>query len=87
MSVGRQNSDISDAKQTKNLKELDSLRDPWDNIHHTKIIYSSPRRRKDREWVENILEDKIAKNFPNLGKNNPFMEAQYHEGLTQRGIH
>ena len=80
-------------KQTnkkKNLRNWDSLRDPWDNIHHTNIHITAVEEGENREkWAENILEDIIAKNSPNLGKETvtQVQEAQCHTGVTQRGIH
>ena len=38
---------------------------------------------------ENIIEETIAENFPNMGKETvtQVQEAQCHTGVTQRGIH
>ena len=48
----------------------DSLRDLWwDNIKHTNIcIIGVPEEEERDEGAENIFEEIIVKNFPNMGK-------------------
>ena len=47
----------------------DSLREIWDNIKHMNICILRVPEGEDREkGAENIFEDIIAENFPNLGK-------------------
>ena len=50
-------------------RNKDSLRDLWDNIKHTNIcIIDVPEGEEREKEAENIYEDIIAENFPNLGK-------------------
>ena len=56
-------------KEKQILKNEDSLRDFWDNIKHTNICIIRVPEGEDREkGTENILEDIIAEDFPNLGE-------------------
>ena len=55
-------------KKEKNRNE-DSLRDLWDNIKCTNICIIGVSEGKEREKeAENIFEDVIAEDFPNLRK-------------------
>ena len=65
--------EVTDGEQKKKDKRIkrkqDSLRDLWDNIKHTNIcIISVPEGEEREKGAENIFEDLIAKNFPNLRK-------------------
>ena len=45
----------------------DSLRDLWDNIKHTNIpIIGVPEEDKKKKRYENIFEEIIVENFPNM---------------------
>ena len=74
--------EITTAEQNiekKNKKNEDSLRDLWDNIKHTNIhIIGAPEREEREKGPEKIIEEIIAKNFPNMGKEivNQMKEAQ-----------
>ena len=47
----------------------DNLREHWDNFKHTNIHIIRVSERKEREkGTEKIVEDIIAKKFPNMGK-------------------
>ena len=47
----------------------DSLRDLWDNIKHTNIrIIVVPEEEEIKKGSEEILEEIIVENFPNMGK-------------------
>ena len=57
----------------------DSLRDLWDNIKHTNIrIIGVPEEEEKKIRSENIFEEIIVENFPNMGKEivNQVQEAQ-----------
>ena len=50
-------------------RKEDSLRELWGNIKHTDIcIIIFPEGEERQKGAENIYEDLIARNFPNLGK-------------------
>ena len=51
------------------IKNQVSLRDLWDNIEHTNIhIIGVPEGEEREKGAENIFEDIVAGNFPNLGE-------------------
>ena len=57
----------------------DSLRDLWDNIKRTNIqIIGIPEEEEKNEGTEEIFEEIIVENFPNMGKEivNQGQEAQ-----------
>ena len=57
----------------------DSVRDLWDNIKHMNIcIIGVPEGEEREKGPEKILEEIIAENFPNMGKEivNQGQEAQ-----------
>ena len=52
----------------KNFKNEDSLTDHWENVKHTNIHIVKGSRRKREKSAENLVEEVIAENFPNLWK-------------------
>ena len=61
----------------------DSLRDLWDSIKHNNICIIGVPEGKEREKVaENIFEDIIAENFPNLGERNSHLSPGSTESHT-----
>ena len=47
----------------------DSLRDLWDNIKRNNIrIIGVPEEEEKKKGTENIFEEIIVENFPNMGK-------------------
>ena len=51
------------------FKNEGCLRNLWDNIKHTKIcIVDVPEGEKRQKGTENLSEEIITENFPNLGK-------------------
>ena len=47
----------------------DSLRELWDNNKHTNsLIIEVPERKEREKGAENIFENIIVENFPNMGK-------------------
>ena len=64
--------EITSEEQNK-VKRLkgneDSLRDLWDNIKHTNIqIIEVPEEEEKKKGYEEIFEDIIVENFPNMEK-------------------
>ena len=56
-------------KEKRMKRNEDSLRDLWDNIKHTNIrIIRVPEGEKREKGPENIFEEIIVENFPNVGK-------------------
>ena len=61
----------------KRIKE--SLRDHWDSIKRTNIrITGVPEEEEKKKGTEEIFEEIIVENFPNMGKEvvNQVQEAQ-----------
>ena len=74
--------EITPAEQNKEKRMRrieDSLRDLWDNIKCTNIrIIGVPEEEEKKKRTENIFEEIIFENFPNMGKEivNQVQEAQ-----------
>ena len=74
--------EITTAEQNKEkrMKRIeDRLRDLWDNIKCTNIqIIGVPEEEEKKKGTENIFEEIILENFPNMGKEivNQVQEAQ-----------
>ena len=64
--------EITTAEQNKEkrMKRIeDSLRDLWDNIKRTNIrIIGVPEEEEKKKVTEEIFEEIIVENFPNMGK-------------------
>ena len=61
-------------------KNEDRLRDLWDNIRHTNIrIIEVPEGKETVKGTEDLFEEIMAENFPNLGE-----EADIHIQEAQR---
>ena len=66
-------------KEKRMKRNEHSLRDLWDNIKHTNIhIIGIPEEEKREKGPEKILDEIIAENFPNMGKEtvNQVQEVQ-----------
>ena len=57
----------------KKNKNEDSLRDLQDDIKHTNIHVVGVPEGETEKGVENICEDIIAEEFPNLGKETDYL--------------
>ena len=56
-------------QQKENKKNENNLRDFWGNIKHIIIcIMRAPEGKESKNSIENIVEQIMAKNFPNLKK-------------------
>ena len=56
-------------KRMEKKKKEDIPRDLWDNIKCTNIHMIEVPEGEEREtWSEEIMEEIIAENFPNMGK-------------------
>jgi len=66
--------------KVKRMKRTeDRLRDLWDNIKHTNTrIIGVPEEEEKKKGYENIFEEIIVENFPNMEKEivNQVQEAQ-----------
>ena len=56
-------------KREKILMNEDSLRNILDNIKHNNIcIMGIPEGKENEQGIENLFEEIMTENFPNLGK-------------------
>ena len=57
-------------KKKKRIKRnVDNLRDLWDNVKHPNIrIIGVPEEEDKKKGDEKLLEEIIAENFPKMGK-------------------
>lgn len=69
---------VEKQKEKEFLNKENRLRDLQDNIKHTKLHIKGVSEEERQKWVENLLEDIIIENFPNLRKktNIQVSEAQ-----------
>ena len=74
--------EITDAKQKKEKRlktNEESLRELWDNVKHINIrIIGVPKGEERAKETENIFQEIIAENVPNMGKESltQIQEAQ-----------
>ena len=63
--------EITEAEQKREgrlKRNEDSLKELWDNVKHTNIcIIGVPEGEEREKGTENIFEEIIAANFPNMG--------------------
>ena len=63
--------------RNKNSKNAERLRKLWDNFKHSNIqIIGVPEGEEEEQEIENLLEDVMKENFPNLAKEIDFLEVQ-----------
>ena len=56
-------------KEKRMKKNEDSIRDLWDHIKHTNIrIIGVPEGEEREKGTENLFEEIMAENFPNLAQ-------------------
>ena len=71
--------EINSEEQNKVKRMKDSFRDLWDNFKCTNIrIKGVPEEEEKKKGYENIFEEIIVENFPNMEKEiiNQVQEAQ-----------
>ena len=64
----------------------------WDNLKHSNIrIIGVPEGEEQQQEIENLCEQIMKENFPNLAKEMDFQEVQEpresQRSWTQRGTH
>ena len=64
-------------EETRILKSKDSLTNLWDNPKHSNIqIIWVPEGEEQQQEIENLFEQIMKENFPNLAKEIDFQEVQ-----------
>ena len=74
------------------FKKVKSLTNLWDNLKCSNIqIIGVPEGQEQEQEIENLFEQIIKENFPNLAKEIEFQEVQEaqrsQQSGTQRGTH
>ena len=60
-------------EETRIQKNEDRLRNLWDNFKHSNIqIIGVPEGEKEEQEIENLFENIMKENFPNLAKETDF---------------
>ena len=71
-------------KKQEFKKNEERLRNLWDipnlrNLKHSKIwIIGVPEGEEEEQEIENLFEQIVKENFPNLAKETDFQEARKH---------
>ena len=64
-------------EETRIQKIEDRLRNLWDNFKHSNIqIIGVPEGEEEEQKIENLFEQIMKENFPNLTKEIDFQEVQ-----------
>ena len=64
-------------RRTKNSKNEERLRNLWDNFKCSNIqIIGMPEGEEEDQEIENLFEQIMKENFPNLAKEIDFWEVQ-----------
>ena len=64
-------------KKQELKKNEERLRNLWDNLKHSNIqIIGVPEGEEQQQEIENLFQQIIKENFPNLVKEIDFQEAQ-----------
>ena len=78
-------------EDTRIQKYEERLRNLWDNLQHSKIRITGVPEEEEQE-IENLFEQIMKENFPNLAKEIYFQEVQeaesqrsWTQGSTHRG--
>ena len=61
----------------KQFTKVKSLTNPWDNLKRSNIrIIGVPEGEEEGQEIENLFEQIMKENFPNLAKEIDFQEVQ-----------
>ena len=64
-------------KKQEHTKKEERLRNLWDNLKHSNIqIIGVPEGEEQQQEIENLFEQIMKGNFPNLVKEVDFQEVQ-----------
>ena len=70
---------LEDQKEKRIKKNEDSIRDRWDHIKRTNIrIIGVPEGEEREKGAENLFEEIMAENFPNLAKETDIQVQEAH---------
>ena len=79
-------------EETRIQKSEERLRNLWDNLNHSNIrIIGVPEGEEQQQEIENLFEQIMKENFPNLVKETDFQKSrklrESQRSWTQRGTH
>ena len=78
-------------EETRIQKNEERLRNLWDNLKHSNIqIIGVPEGEEQQQEIENLFEQIVKENFPNLGKESSRKSRKPRESQrnwTQGGKH
>ena len=75
--IGPQINDLEQKEETRIQKYEEKLRNLWDNFKHSNIrIIGVPEGEEKEQEVENLFEQIMKENMPNLAKEIDFQEVQ-----------
>ncbi|KAK1330679.1 hypothetical protein QTO34_010879 [Cnephaeus nilssonii] len=73
------NTQVQQLLETKIRKHEESLRELWDNTKQNNIrIIGVPEGKETEQGIENLFEEIITENFPDIGKKNPTQIQEAH---------
>ena len=85
------NIQLEQNEETGIQKNEERLRNFWDNFKHSNIRTIGTGGKEEEQEIENLLEQIMKENFPNLAKKIDFQEVQEakesQRSWTQRGTH
>ena len=62
--------------KTQEFKKVKRLTNIWDNLKHSNIqIIGVPEGEEQQQEIENLFEQILKENFPNLAKEIDFQEV------------
>ena len=65
-------------------KNEERLRNPWENSKHSNIRIIGVLKEEEQEDIENLLEQIMKENFPNLAKETDFQEVQEAQRVLEK---
>ena len=79
-------------KETRIQKSEETLTNLWDNLKRSNIwIIEVPEREQQQQEIQNVFEQIMKENFPNLVKEIDFQEVrkpwEFQRNWTQGGTH
>ena len=63
-------------EETRSQKNEDKLRNLWDSLKHSNIWIIGVPEGEEQQEIENLFEQIMKENFPNLEKEIDFQEVQ-----------
>ena len=71
-------------EETRIQKNDKRLRNFWDNFKHSNIRIIEVPKEEEEQKIENLFEQIMKENFPNLGKEIDFQEVQEAQRVPKR---